>query len=39
MSTTPVVMAAPVESTPATADDLTWQSIVEKHASRVYRLA
>jgi len=39
MSTTPVVTAVPVDSTPATADDLTWQSIVEKHASRVYRLA
>ena len=39
MSTTPVVTTVPVDPTQAAADDLTWQSIVEHHASRVYRLA
>jgi len=39
MSTTSAVTASSVETTTATADDLTWQSIVEQHASRVYRLA
>lgn len=39
MSTTPAVDTASVDLQSATADDLTWQSIVEQHASRVYRLA
>ncbi len=39
MSMTSAVTASSVESTTTTPDDLTWQSIVEKHASRVYRLA
>ena len=39
MSTTSAVTASSVETTTATSDDLTWQSIVEQHASRVYRLA
>ncbi len=39
MSMTSAVTASSVECTTATPDDLTWQAIVEKHASRVYRLA
>ncbi len=39
MSTTSAVTASSVDPTTTTPDDLTWQSIVEKHASRVYRLA
>jgi RNA polymerase sigma-70 factor (ECF subfamily) len=39
MSTTSAVNASIVDSEKASADDLTWQSIVEQHASRVYRLA
>ena len=39
MSTTSAVTASSVDPATTTPDDLTWQSIVEKHASRVYRLA
>ena len=39
MSMTSAVNASTVDSEKASADDLTWQSIVEQHASRVYRLA
>lgn len=39
MSMTSAVTASSVDATTTTPDDLTWQSIVEKHASRVYRLA
>jgi len=39
MSTTSTGTASIVDATTTTPDDLTWQSIVEKHASRVYRLA
>ena len=39
MSTTSATNASTVDSAQASADDLTWQSIVEQHASRVYRLA
>ena len=39
MSTTSAVTASSVDPKASTPDDLTWQSIVEKHASRVYRLA
>jgi RNA polymerase sigma factor (sigma-70 family) len=39
MSTTSTGTASTVDATTTTPDDLTWQSIVEKHASRVYRLA
>lgn len=43
MSTTSAVTASTMDATidqaTATTDDLTWQSIVEQHASRVYRLA
>jgi len=39
MSTTSTGTASIVDAISTTPDDLTWQSIVEKHASRVYRLA
>ena len=39
MSTTSTGTASTVDAMTTTPDDLTWQSIVEKHASRVYRLA
>jgi RNA polymerase sigma factor (sigma-70 family) len=39
MSTTSTGTASTVDAIATTPDDLTWQSIVEKHASRVYRLA
>jgi len=39
MSMTSAVTASSVDATTTTPDDLTWQAIVEKHASRVYRLA
>lgn len=39
MSTTSTGTASTVDAVTTTPDDLTWQSIVEKHASRVYRLA
>ena len=39
MSTTSTGTASTVDAITTTPDDLTWQSIVEKHASRVYRLA
>lgn len=39
MSITPAVTTASVDAATASAADLTWQSIVEQHASRVYRLA
>jgi RNA polymerase sigma factor (sigma-70 family) len=39
MSTTSTGTASTVDAISTTPDDLTWQSIVEKHASRVYRLA
>jgi len=39
MSTTSAANASTVDAITTTPDDLTWQSIVEKHASRVYRLA
>jgi RNA polymerase sigma-70 factor (ECF subfamily) len=39
MSMTSTGTASTVDAVATTPDDLTWQSIVEKHASRVYRLA
>ena len=39
MTMTSARFASSVDATTTTTDDLTWQSIVEKHASRVYRLA
>jgi len=39
MSMTSTGTASTVDAIATTPDDLTWQSIVEKHASRVYRLA
>src|SRR5450756_1197823 len=39
MCTTSTSTASIVDAIATTPDDLTWQSIVEKHASRVYRLA
>ena len=39
MSTTSTGTASTVDAIATTPDDLTWQSIVENHASRVYRLA
>ena len=39
MSMTSARIASSVDATTTTPDDLTWQAIVEKHASRVYRLA
>lgn len=39
MSLTSAGIASSVDATTTTPDDLTWQAIVEKHASRVYRLA